>query len=156
MFRNYKHKLVERYFDGDGSVAEEAERLIAEDAGCADHYAFLQQLRTGARNQPKQEVSDLQMGAFLAGIREQIAEPAPRHAPASVFQGRSLWAGFSLAAAALLVAVSTLYIVSGDTAPVQATEVESISTDIVGATTSVEYGPEGGATLWINLTGDDL
>jgi anti-sigma factor RsiW len=155
MFRNRKLKLIQAYFDGAPVDTARAQQLLAEDPACAAHWASLQAMRRGARQQAPQEITDIQMNAFLSGIREQISAPAPQTAPAMPYR-RSIWAGASLAAAALLAAVSALYIVSGDSTPVRATEVEMHSTDILGATTGVEYGPNGGATIWINLTGDDL
>lgn len=158
MFKSYKLKKIEAYFDGALENPSEAEALLASDADCARHYAALQQLRTAAKAAPQAVINDLQLNSFLSGIREQIAdEPVvvafPKHG-----QGRSFWAMASLAAAAVLVAVSTFYIFTGGTPaePVRATEVESVSTGIDGATTTVEYGPDGTATIWINLTGDDL
>lgn len=158
MFKSYKLRKIEAYFDGALDNPAEAEALLASDQACAQHYASLEQMRQAVQAAPRAEINDLQLNSFLSGIREHIAEE-PEAAPTQRFgQRRSVWAMASLAAAAVLVAISTFYIFAGGTPaePVRATEIESVSTGIAGATTTVEYGPDGTTTIWINLTGDDL
>ena len=158
MFNSYKLRKIEAYFDGALDNPAEAEALLASDAACAQHFASLEQMRTAAKTVPQAEINDFQLNNFLSGIREQIAEEPVAVNRFNRERGRSIWAMASLAAAAVLVALSTFYIFAGGTpaTPVRATEVESVSTGIDGATTTVEYGPDGTATIWINLTGDDL
>lgn len=90
-------------------------------------------------------IADAQFGAFMAGVREGM------HAPARPWALR-LWAGASLAAAALVIAASLflLFPESGQPARVEATEVVEARTELDGATVDVELSEDGNATLWVH------
>jgi anti-sigma factor RsiW len=117
---------------------------------CAAHRAGLLQWREALAPAALAPVlSDQQFPAFMEGIRAGINEPRPRVG--------GIWAMLSLAAAALVIAVATFSMFSAPTPdPVNANEVESVSTDIEGATVGVENGENSVTTIWISIGEDDV
>lgn len=153
MFENKQLMKVEALLDGETQYAAGAEEILVRDPKAAAHLEAMRHLRGALELRPSVPViADAQFSAFMAGIRDQIEAPAA----ASGGAHRSWWAMASLAAASLLVAASALYIFSGGPEPVRASEVESVSTDIAGATTGYEYAPDGNTTVWIEIAEDDL
>lgn len=141
-------KDIEAYVDGEASRAEAVESHLAACPACASHRDGLLAWRAALRPAVEAPVlSDAQFSAFMAGIRTGIE--APRHRTGGI------WALMSLAAAALVIAVATFSIFTGPT-PLEATQVESVSTEIDNATVRVEQ-PEGGVTtIWVNINQDDI
>jgi len=85
----------------------------------------------------------------MAGIRDGIEAPHPRMG--------GFWAYASIVTAALIVSISVLVIFSQGPANVKAqTEIESVSSDIEGATFDTHLSEDGSATIWINTAGEDL
>lgn len=141
---------VERWVDGEDSDPTAVERHVGECAECEARARELKAIR-GMVNVSRQpaEIAEAQLPAFLAGIEARI-EGAPR-------RHTGLWAMASLCAAALLVALSFMFLVSDGPAPVQArTVVESLSTDIDGATTTSYHDEAGTTTVWINVPDGDM
>jgi anti-sigma factor RsiW len=140
---------VEAYFDGEAADGQTAvEGHLASCGACAAYLAQLETLRGGvAAIQIRPEIGDAQFSAFFEGVRAGIEEPAP----ALVRWFRPLMAGFSLAAAALVIALSLFVLVSRpDHAPAvsAATEVEKYGTELSGASIDVQED-DGNVTLWL-------
>ena len=139
---------VERWFDGEDSTAAVSEHVRA-CATCKDHVETLRAMRSAISEEAKHEaIGDAQFPAFMAGIRDQVSAPRGRVA--------GLWAYASLTAAALVVALSAFVIFSGGPQDVDASVVESATSDIEGAEVDVYSSENGTATVWVNLTGRDV
>ena len=138
-------KDLERWFDGELEDTGEMDSHVKQCAVCTDALEGLHKTREAVRAvAAREEISDAQFPAFMEGLRRQLEEP--RHQP-----GR-LWAFVSIAAAACIVAVSTLFMFSQGPTPVAAQSViEDASTEIDGATTSAYYSEDGTATVWVNV-----
>lgn len=94
-------------------------------------------------------ISDAQFPAFMDGIRQQL--PGQRRP----FGGR--WALVSVAAAALVVAVSVFAVLnSAQPQDVRATVVEEATTEIEGARVVWYPNEDGGATVWIEPAEGDV
>lgn len=133
---------VERWFDGEHPEPETVERHVQSCAACAEQWAALRALRSGAHAAAsRQEIRDPQLQAFLSGIREGIEAPRRSY--------RGLWALASVAAAALIVAAAVVVIFSGGPGKVDATVVESVSSDIKGATVESYSSKNGVTTVWL-------
>lgn len=138
---------VERYFDGEDKDAAAVKSHLKSCRECSGHYACLEVIRGSLKTGSERPViADAQFSAFMDGIRKEIAVvPRSGH--------RGFWAFASLAAAALVVALATFSMFTGPR-PVGAAEVESVSTDLEGATVGV-YSSEEVTTVYINYTGGD-
>ena len=143
-------KNVERWFDGELSDPGEMDSHVEQCTICAATLARLRQTREAVQAVViQEEISDAQFPACMDGLRRQLE--APQRQP-----GR-LWAFASLAAAACIVAVSTLFMFSQGPTPVAAQSViEDASTEIDGATTSAYYSDDGTATVWVNVPEGDM
>lgn len=162
MERCDRQREVERWFDGEmgapsGPGGVDSGSVEAHAAACPACGAYVEELR-GTREavqavSERIEISDGQLPAFLESVRESIE--APERGPKRRRTG--LWALGSVAAAALIVALSVVYIVSPRSQPVAAeTVVESYSTEIDGATATSFYDEEGTATVWVNVPDGDM
>lgn len=141
-------KQVEAFVDAELADSSNVEAHLDACAACRDHHDELLQWRAAVRFEAPQ-LSDQQFPVFMEGIRSGISETPPR--------ARGFWALASLVAAALVIAVATFSIFNGTPpAPVQANEIESISTQIEGAT--VEWGDSGSGvtSIWVSIAEDDL
>lgn len=141
-------KRVEAYTDGQTAGGEAIEAHLAECATCANHRDTILACRAAVRAEAP-PLTDEQFPAFMEGIRTGISQEPPRY--------RGFWALTSLAAAAMVIAVATFSILNGGAPePVSADGVESVSTEIDGAT--VEWGDSGGGvtTIWISISEDDI
>lgn len=141
-------KRIEAYVDGELAATSAIETHLAGCPSCAAHRDNLLAWRAAIRPATP-ELNDQQFPVFMDGIRSGISGSPPRY--------RGFWALTSLAAAALVIAVATFSIFNGGpAAPVQADGVESVSTEIDGAT--VEWGSSGGGvtTIWISISEDDI
>ncbi|GMV94069.1 MAG: hypothetical protein AMXMBFR82_38470 [Candidatus Hydrogenedentota bacterium] len=141
---------IARRFDG------EAEGNAASlDAQGKAYEAGLRLLREGARQASQRaEIADAQFPAFMDGIRQEVERPTRGY--------RGFWAIVSLSTAALLVAFSAfLLFTTGDqaTPPVVeavTNEVETVSTEINGATVDSYTDGEGTTVLWVSTGKRDL
>ena len=126
-------------FDGETTRPADAENLSG-----------LACLRRGAQAAAERtpEISDGQFGAFMAGIHAGIAEPAPRK--------YTLWTSVSIAFAALIIVIALLSILHPGPEPVKANAVESVSTELNGATVDWYDNKEGVTTVWVKTSGDDV
>jgi len=139
---------VERWFDGELNDAGDFEAHLAGCSDCTDRLEELKLLRAAAvPAQQMPEIADAQFPAFMQRIREETE--APRRLPV----GR--WAIASGLAAAVIVALSLISIVSPGPEPLQAVTIEESSTDIDGATTEVFINEET-TMVWINLPDGDM
>lgn len=150
MDRCRRIREVERWFDGE---IEENSELMQHIDSCPVCSARLEQLRRhrDAVNAVKtpQEIADPQFPAFMEGIRERVESAPRRHG--------GVWALASVATAALIVAVSAfLVLTNGGPDKVEATVVESCSTEIEGATVTSYASDNGVATVWVNVAQDDI
>ncbi len=140
---------VERWFDGEMAAAEEVEEHLAGCPECTRGLKDLKTLRTAVEStKAYAEVSDAQFPSFMRGIEDGIELPKRRHVGA--------WALSSVLAAALVVALSLISIVSPGPEPLQAVTVEEASTEIEGATTESVYVNEETTMVWINLPDGDM
>ena len=143
-----KQRDVERWFDGELTDAS-IESHIDSCTGCREHVAFLTVCRASMEalgDAPK--ISDGQMPAFLDGIREEV-----QGAPSRSFRG--LWAMASMATAAVIVAVSMMTITSTGPEPVAADSiVETVSTEIDGASVELFKTDDDTQTVWLNVPED--
>ena len=140
---------VEAYFDGE-AVADPAavEGHLASCRACAGHLAHLETVRGGVLAvRHEAEIADAQFRTFFDGVRAGIADPEP--APVRWF--RPLVAGFSLMAAALVIALSLFILFARPDQPPTvsaATEIENFGTELNGATVDVQED-DGNVTLWL-------
>ena len=142
---------IERWFDGESTSLPNVEAHIEECTSCAQSLELLKLTRQGIESlSSSQEIGDAQIPAFLEGIHEGIhSSPKGTH--------RSRWAFLSLAAAAVIVTVSSISIIPSGPERVEAeTEIESVSTDIEGATTESFHTENYTPTVWVNMPDGDL
>ncbi len=140
---------VERWFDGESAEAEMVEQHLAVCAVCAEHLARLQVIRGGAEAVAVREaIGEPQLPAFIDGIRERVERPVRWRA--------GFWTLVSLSAGALIVALSTLYLLTGGPQEALATEVESYSTELEGATVTTYLSEDGTATVWVSMPEKEL
>ena len=150
MFMRRKEKEMTTLVDGENRYAP-ADASVPKTPEFQAYRNDMLRLREGAQQAAAQtpEISDGQMGAFLAGIREGIEQPAPRHA-------KGMWATASLVAAALVLVLSLLVIFHQPNKPVQATEVESAHTELDGVSVNCYDSPQGTTTVWVTMPESDL
>lgn len=150
-------KDIQRWFDGESANVEAVERHLDTCGVCRARLEELQALRDATQVQTAliPGVADAQMNAFLSGIRQRIEEEAVVSS-APRFYWRRLWAYASLAAAALIVAVSALVVFSPRPEKASATVVESVKTEVDGANVKTYKSKDGSATVWVNLPQDDV
>jgi hypothetical protein len=131
----------------DGETADPAEATLSGNTG---YLAELARIRRGVHvlTRATPEISDGQFDAFMAGIHQGITEPAPG--------AYRLWTSVSIAAAALIIVVALLSILYPSPEPVTANTVESVSTDLNGATVDWYDNKEGVTTVWVKTSGDDV
>lgn len=140
---------VERLFDGQSESPEATRRHVEQCPNCRSYQAVLTELRGAAAGQAAAgEIDANQFPAFMRGIQDGLAAPARRY-------GR-MWAVVSLAAAALVVAASMFLVIDKGTAPVDATVVESFSTELEGASITTYDTADGVTTVWITVTQEDV
>ena len=142
-----KRRLIRQAAAFDGEAAQPAETAVPGDA---EYLAQLSRMRHGAELAADRtpEISDGQFGAFMAGINTAIAEPAPR--------GYRLWTSVSIAAAALIIVIALLSILYPSPETVKANAVESVSTELNGATVDWYDNKEGVTTVWVKTSGGDV
>ncbi len=139
---------VERRFDGEMTGSREFEEHLAGCPECTHRLEDLKALRTAIEfTKARVEISDAQFPSFMQGIEDEIEPPRRRQV--------GLWAVASAFAAALVVALSLISILSPGPEPLQAVTIEEASTEIEGATTSV-YVNEETTMVWINLPDGDM
>ena len=139
-------KDLERWFDGESVDPEPIKGHLAECSICSAHLAQLEAVRQGVSAlSHHEEIRDAQFPSFMTGIRESVERPV---------RWRAVWAFVSVAAAALIVAASVLFIVTNGPRTVNA--VESCSTELEGATVSSYASGNGVTTVWVNLAPDDI
>ena len=139
---------LEAWFDSGGPMPAGLETQLAQDAELRESLRELQMIREVLRAQETPRIEDAQFRVFMDGVRSGMT-PAPR--------GMSRWWSLaSLGAASFLIALSLFYIGWGEPAPVRANEVESVSTELEGATTDFYDSANGTATIWVNMAEDDL
>jgi hypothetical protein len=150
MFMRRKQKQMAALVDGEKRYAP-ADTSVLEMPELQAYRDSVLHLREGAQQTAARtpEISEGQFGAFMAGIREGIEQPAPRYA-------RSLWATASIAAAALVLVLSLLVIFNQPAEPVQATEVESVHTELDGVSVNCYDSPQGTTTVWVTMPESDL
>ena len=139
---------VEALIDGEARNASAVEDHVTACPACAAHHETLVQWRKALSTaRPAPVLSEPQFPAFMEGIRAGIHQSQPRSG--------GIWALLSLVAAALVIAVATFSMFTGPT-PLKADEVQSVSTDIDGATVSVESPMGGVTTINISVGKDDI
>jgi len=139
---------LEAWFDSGSPMPAGLEAQLAQDAGLRESYRELQMIREALRAQDTPRIEDAQFRVFMDGIRAEMV-------PARSVYSR-WWSFASLGAASFLIALSLFFIGWGEPAPVRANEVESVSTELEGATTDYYGSANGTATIWINMAEDDL
>jgi len=141
-------KDVEALVDDEARNAVAVEAHVSACPLCAAHRDSLVAWRNAlAPALAAPVLSEQQFPAFMEGIKAGIHEPRRRSG--------GIWALMSLAAAALVIAVATFSMFTGP-GPAKANEVESVTTDIEGASVQVET-PEGGVTsINVHIGKDDI
>ena len=144
-------KRVELWFDGAATPTDPEAEHVVQCAHCAAQVAQWGVLRSAVGETATCEgIADAQFPAFFDGIQEQVQMPVrPRG-------HRKLWAALSLTAAALIVAISAVVVFREGPQPVDATVIESYSTELEGATIRSYSSDEGVATVWITVSQDDV
>lgn len=142
---------VERWFDGEAppETSGEISAHVSECRICAGRIEQLRRLRDAAVAVARVDpIGDGQFPAFMRGVNEGLQQPHRGW-------GR-VWALASLTAAALIAAISTFVIISDEPKKVDATVVESVTTDLEGATVQT-YEDEGGdTTIAVTMSKDDI
>ncbi len=142
-----KRRLMRQAAAFDGETARRAETPVSTDPEYVAHLTRLRRsAEIAARKTP--EISDGQFGTFMAGINAAIAEPAPR--------SYRLWTSMSIAAAALIIVIALLSILYPSPETVKANAVESVSTELNGATVDWYDNKEGVTTVWVKTSRDDV
>ena len=136
---------VERWFDDEHNESDSLRSHIESCESCTAHIAFLTECSEAIAQMPEAPmIADAQMPAFLEGISDEV------HAPRRRFTG--LWAMASALTAALIVAISTMTMVSTGPDPVAAdTKIETAITDIEGATVEILDADSTTPTVWLRL-----
>lgn len=144
MFEKRRQIRQAAAFDG-----QTAHSPAASDPQDRRYLTDLARMRQGAQTAAKATpmISDGQFGAFMAGINDAIAEPAPRR--------YRLWTSMSVAAAALVIVIALLSILYPSPEPVKANTVESVTTELNGATVDWYDNKDGVTTVWVKTKGDD-
>ena len=140
-----KKKRIRQATAFDGQTTRPTGACAPQDT---QYLAELGRMRTGAKAAAKATpvISDGQFGAFMAGISDAIAEPAPRR--------YRLWTSVSIAAAALIIVIALLSILYPSPEAVKANTVESVSTDLNNATVDWYDNKDGVTTVWVKTKGD--
>ena len=139
---------IEALFDGE-PVDAAAERHVAACPVCSAHLAQLQRMREGVAVVARREsIQDAQFPAFYQGIQDRIEMPEPRMA--------HFWTILSLTTAALIVAVTVFTVWAGGPGAVQATEVETVSTELNGAKVETYRSEDGVTTVWVTMSKDHV
>ena len=143
-------KEIERSFDGEETRLDGLNSHLAQCKVCSAYLARLQRLHAGLETLvSREEIHESQFPAFVEGIRERIGTPRRGH--------RGLWAFASVAAAAVIVALCTLFIVSGGPRDVSATVVESATTELEGVTIDWYSSDDGTTKIWVTaIQGKDV
>lgn len=138
---------IERYLDDELQNTTATEAHIQQCPHCAKHLSHLKKLRNAIRSSPDtHHIQDAQFPTFMQGIQQR------KNAYTNPFKG--WWALASLTAAAILVALATVSIFRPQDKPVNATEVESVSTELEGTTVDW-YESDDIETLWNNPPNDE-
>lgn len=141
-------KQIDALVDGEAPDEAAIKAHLTECAACAGYRDQILQWRAAVRAEAP-ALSDQQFPAFMDGIKAGIDQRPHRHG--------GFWALSSLAAAALVIAIAVFSIFNGPApAPVRANEVESVSTELDGATVQWQDSGSGVTTIWISVTEDDL
>jgi len=144
MFKNKAEFEAEAHFDGEAAGVPGAEAQPY-----ARHLAIMREgAREAARHQP---IADAQFSSFMAGIQEGIRAQEP-----SGYRWRTWASLLSLSTAALLIAFSAFWAFSPAQQPVNATVVESATTDLEDTVVDVYNSEYGVTTVWVNTAKDDL
>lgn len=137
-------RKVESWLDGEFHDAAAVERHLASCTACAADAAQLRVIRERIkRSTSKETIAPAQLPAFLSGIRERIAQPEPRR--------RGFWAWAPLTIAALIVALFAFSLLTGGPREALATEIESVHTDLEGATVTSYFSKDGTATVKVTV-----
>lgn len=148
MFKSGKMKRIGARLDGETRYSGK-NAPDTQDEALKSYEDALLRFRQGAKQAARApEISDTQFNAFMEGVREGIAAPAPR------FTG--LWTLASAATVALIILVSLLAFFAGGPEPVRATEVESVSTELQGVTINYYDNPQGVSTVKVTMPESDL
>jgi hypothetical protein len=130
----------------DGQIATPGETSVSVET---PYLAELAQIRRAVQDIAKDTpvISDGQFGPFMAGISAGIAEPVPRRF--------HLWTSLSIAAAALVIVIALLSILYPSPESVKANTVESVTTELNGATVDWYDNKDGVTTVWVKTPGGD-
>lgn len=140
-------EILGAIFDGEHPESE-LDRVLEEHPDSKSYLQSLEVMRDGAQSAAEPpKIEDGQFNSFMAGIEEGLEkQPSP-------WRGRLVWA--SMTAATLVLALSIFSMITPPPAPVDATEVDFVSTELSGATT--EWSEEDGVvTVWINPAKEDI
>lgn len=144
-------KQVEPWFDGQ-LPPDDAAAVSAHVEGCPACSARIEGMRrlhdAAVAIVRREEIGDAQFSAFMVGVRDGVTIPARRR--------HRFWAVASLTAAALIAAVSTFIIMADGPKKVDATVVESATTELQGATVSTYADEDGDTTIVVTAGKDDI
>lgn len=141
-------KKVEAFADGELADPGQVQSHLTTCEPCARHHDRLLAFRAAlSETAPPPALSDTQFPAFMDGIQQELSRSRKRPG--------GFWAVLSLSAAALVIAIATFSIFTGP-GPVKANEVESVSTQLDGATVHWDNSDDGVTTIWISVAEDDV
>jgi len=148
MFRCRWTRDIERWFDNEHPEPDRVRKHTETCPACAQRLERLQGMRTGVQAAAKQdEIAEPQFASFMQGIRDAIETPKGRH--------RGIWALASLTAAALIVAIAAFMVFTNGPSTVEATVVESCSSEIQGAVVESYSSENGVTTVWLKFPADE-
>ena len=147
MNKKKREELIAACFDGERPKSE-LDALLKNHPDDESYLASLGMVRDQIHAAPVEHgIDDPQFSTFMRGI-EQGMDKSP-----SPWRGRLIWA--SMTAATLILALSIFSIVTPPPAPVDATEVDFVKTELSGATTEWTES-EDVVTLWVNTSKEDI
>lgn len=140
---------VEKWFD-TGHEQDELQGHIAGCSTCRDHLRFLEATHTSMKQRATAVTEHpVNPDRFLTDFRERVQTQPRRLSPR--------WGLISAAAAACLVALSLLSILTPEPKAVDARSyVDSARTEIEGATAETYHSEDGTAVVWVNVPEGDM
>lgn len=141
-----REQEVQAMLDGHTAESDELRAHLAECAFCREHAEAIQSVRQMMTGVQQGEAPDFD--EVWPGIRQGIAKAKSRS---------NTVAWLSAAAAACLIALSLLSLFApGNSSASAKSYVDTVRTDIQGATTETVHEDDGTAIVWVNVPEGDM
>ncbi len=141
---------VEAWFDGNAEDTRGIEQHVQNCPRCREHLKQLEFIRKNIREMAQSaHIADARFPAFIEGIRSGIT-------PDRRWYRGGIRAMVSVAAAALIVAGSVFLLLNDGAPGAEAVVVESVSTELEGATVRQYESDNGTTTVWVYMPEDDV